>query len=312
MIHSELRLDVVNSSQLDSLYTRTTSYVYEFVVDDSVLHVQSSHIDDTQPSPPQMVSSQLLNQGEISFSLSFLVREYKQHTAGKALLFSAAIQSSRPISLCIFAPLWLLPPASKFSRLSIARESDSALELLLTHNALSDLYQVTLDPAILESLIPLWLTLYRRTIGRLKLTQTKAEEDYRLVLLQAGSIQAGSTLQITFETLRYINGKETDLHELFKYVYVFWHSEKERKFGYLPLTQLCMDYDSSLLRSVRILLESERVRYTDFVLCDAKGTTMKFTMQGTLRVYHVSPDTQLGVVYAVTDTVKKPNTSHQM
>ena len=39
---------------------------------------------------------------------------------------------------------------------------------------------------------------------------------------------------------------------------------------------------------------------------------MKFTMQGTLRVYHVSPDTQLGVVYAVTDTVKKPNTSHQM
>ena len=209
MIHSELRLDVVYSSQLDSLYTRTTSYVYEFVVDDSVLHVQSSHIDDTQPSPPQMVSSQLLNQGEISFSLSFLVREYKQHTAGKALLFSAAIQSSRPISLCIFAPLWLLPPASKFSRLSIARESDSALELLLTHNALSDLYQVTLDPAILESLIPLWLTLYRRTIGRLKLTQTKAEEDYRLVLLQAGSIQAGSALQITFETLRYINGKES-------------------------------------------------------------------------------------------------------
>lgn len=171
---------------------------------------------------------------------------------------------------------------------------------------------MTLDPAILSCLLPIWLTLYRRTIVRLKLTQAKSEEDHRFVLLQTGSIQAGSTLQIAFKTLRYVNGNETDLHELFKYVYVFWHSEKERKFGYLPLTQLCMDYDSSLLRSIRITLESERVRYADFVLRDMEGTAVKFTMQGTIRVCHISQNTQLGVVYAVTDTVKKPNTSHQM
>lgn len=61
--NSEMRLDVVYSNQTDSIFTRNTSYIYDFIVDDSSLQIQSSHIDDTQPSPPQTILSPIINQG---------------------------------------------------------------------------------------------------------------------------------------------------------------------------------------------------------------------------------------------------------
>lgn len=68
-------------------------------------------------------------------------------------------------------------------------------------------------------------------------------------------------------------------------MFVFWNSEKEKKFGYLSHHALCLECAPQLLRGVTLLPESQRVRYCDFSLRDKEGAAVKFAMQGTLRMY---------------------------
>ena len=238
------------------------------------------------------------------------MREYRQQTLGKTLVVAAGLQAAWSVSLCVFAPLGLLPPATRLSRLAVkrAREAETAVELLLARNPLSDLGQTSIDPAMLASLLPVWETLVRRggwAAGR-------KEEERKLVLLQAGAVRARGVLQLACELSRFVAGKETSLHELLQNVFVFWNSEKEKKFGYLTLTQLCLECSPQLLRGVTLLPESQRVRYCDFSVRDREGAAVKFVMQGTLRMYKATPGSTLSVIYVVSDEVKKPGTVHQM
>lgn len=242
--------------------------------------------------------------------LSPAVREYRQQTLGKTLLVSAGLRAAWPVSLCVFAPLGLLPPATRLSRLAVkrAREAETAVEVLLARNPLSDLGQTSIDPAMLTSLLPVWDTLVRRSGWAAQ----RKEEERKLVLLQAGAVRARGVLQLACEMSRFVAARETSLHELLQNVFVFWNSEKEKKFGYLSLTQLCLECSPQLMRGVTLLPEAQRVRYCDFSIRDKEGAAVKFAMQGALRMYKAAPGSTLSVIYVVSDEVKKPGTVHQM
>lgn len=241
--------------------------------------------------------------------LSPAVREVRQQTLGKTLTLVAGLQAAWPVSLCLFAPLGLLPPATRLSRLAVRRAREAAaVELLLARSPLSDLAQTSLEPAALERLLPVWETLVRRSAWAAE----RKEEERKLVLLQAGAVRARGVMQLACELSRFVAGREASLHELLQNVFVFWNSEKEKKFGYLTLTQLCLECAPQLLRGVTLLPESQRVRYCDFSLRDKEGVAVKFAMQGTLRMYKATPGTTLSVIYVVSDEVKKPGTVHQV
>lgn len=237
------------------------------------------------------------------------MREVRQQTFGKTLTLVAGLQAAWPVSLCLFAPLGLLPPATRLSRLAVRRAREAAaVELLLARSPLSDLAQTSLEPAALERLLPVWETLVRRSAWAAE----RKEEERKLVLLQAGAVRARGVMQLACELSRFVAGREASLHELLQNVFVFWNSEKEKKFGYLTLTQLCLECAPQLLRGVTLLPESQRVRYCDFSLRDKEGAAVKFAMQGTLRMYKATPGTTLSVIYVVSDEVKKPGTVHQV
>ena len=46
-----MRLDVVYSSAADCCYTRTTSYLYAFVIDEPLLRLRAPAVDLSQPAP---------------------------------------------------------------------------------------------------------------------------------------------------------------------------------------------------------------------------------------------------------------------
>ena len=114
------------------------------------------------------------------------MREVRQQTLGKTLTLVAGLQAAWPVSLCLFAPLGLLPPATRLSRLAVRRAREAAaVELLLARSPLSDLAQTSLEPAALERLLPVWETLVRRSAWAAE----RKEEERKLVLLQAGAVR---------------------------------------------------------------------------------------------------------------------------
>ena len=216
-------------------------------------------------------------------------------------------------------------------------------------NVLNELTRGALPASSLSQLLPIWSLMYKQKYGKLELdmnspfkpTKKKTEdgedkgeegeeennqnEHHEMAVLQVGTIQAGTVMNAIIEIIRFVRGKETNLHEIGQFIYVFWNCEKLRKYGYTTLSQLCLSSSSSsssssslsssssFLQSISLPLEQNRYRCADFTVCDAQGGILKGgVVRDGIRYYKVKCGELLSVGYVVGDAITKPNSVHHV
>lgn len=238
------------------------------------------------------------------------MQSYRQEVASKTQTLSASLHLQEQVSLLVFAPLWMFPATVKLSHVSLKRvkkQQESILDLSVLKNDQTDLSRLSLDPSVLRQFLQLWTQLYQKKNA----PPTTAESDHRLVVVQGGVYSKGATIRLMLDLVRFVPGEDLALKDVLKNVFVFWSGEQDTKFGYLPLYELFHSYHA-FLDSHLILSDVKRVRYSDFIIKDDSNTILKFTMQGSLRVYHIHVNQEMNVVYNVSDSIKIPNSIHQM
>ena len=238
------------------------------------------------------------------------MQSYRQEVASKTQTLSASLHLQEQVSLLVFAPLWLFPATVKLSHVSLKRvkkQQESILDLSVLKNDQTDLSRLSLDPSILRQFLLVWTKLYQKTNA----PPTTAESDHRLVVVQGGVYSKGATIRLMLDLVRFVPGDDLGLKDVLKNVFIFWSCEQDTKYGYLPLYVLLHSYHD-FLKSHQILSDVKRVRYSDFIIKDESNTVLKFTMQGSLRVYRIHAHQEVSVVYNVSVSIKVPNSTHQM
>ena len=105
-------------------------------------------------------------------------------------------------------------------------------------------------------------------------------------------------------------------------VLVFWSADREKKFGYLPLRQL-LQQSQQLSKQLSeqlsqaalpedLFAEKEATKFTEFVLRDEKGESVKGSVRGRLRQYRVKQGSVVKGVFGVKDCAKTGDWLHQM
>lgn len=190
-----MRLDVVYSSAADCCYTRTTSYLYAFVIDEPLLRLRAPAVDLSQPAPAAVLTSPRLQQGVSSPPLSRSARgpptdaredaDARRGTAGRLARLALSLRAA-----------------------GAAAAGDAALAAGGAARAggggggAAAGAQSALGPRADESgaggagaSAAVWETLVRRSAWAAE----RKEEERKLVLLQAGAVRARGVMQLACE-----------------------------------------------------------------------------------------------------------------
>lgn len=235
----------------------------------------------------------------------------EQDSAGNTYQLTSSLLVQEQASVLFFAPLWLFPPSVKLSHVNLKRmknQKETVIDLDVLKNNQSDLSRLSLDPVILRQCFTIWQHLYRKDY----FPQITTQSDHRHVLVHGGVYSKGTVMKVALDFIRSLKGKAVEVNEVFKYCYVFWCCEKEQKYGYVPLSQLLYQWNSSFLLPYSIQSDSTLPRFCDVLLRDEAQTVLKYSMQGTTRVYHSSPGQKVWVLYSVSDVFNEVNSIHQM
>ena len=289
---SELHVDVTFSVAADSVYTRVASYTHPFVSEDFALRAADASVAVSIPLAGH--TSPLLTQRLPLPSPSLPVRSYRQES-------DAATCSLHCSLACPLAAL------------------------LAVKSGLADNTQLAFDPARLTTLQTLW-----RQSGH------RGEETF--VLVQHGFFPAHTAMRLVLELNRHV-GIPTS--EVMQNVLVFWSADREKKFGYLPLRQLLqqskqlsqqLSQQSKQLSQQQsqqfsqqlsqqqsqqslpedAFAEKETTKFTEFVLRDEKGESVKGSVRGRLKHYRVKRGSLVKGVFGVKDCTKTGDWLHQM
>ena len=238
------------------------------------------------------------------------MRKVQQESASKTQVLTSSLLVKKQSSVLVFAPLWLFPSSFKLSHVNLKRlknQKEMVIDLAVLKNGQSDLSHLSIDPDILRQCLPIWQHLYKS----MKLPQSIVQSDNQFVLVHGGVYTEGSVMKMVLEMIRYIKGCEIALNDVFKFCFVFWNCEKEKKYGYLPLSQLFHQWNPSFIQSYRILSDDTRLKVSDVIIRDENQTVLKYSTQGNVRVYR-SEKQKLSVLYSVSDSILEANSVHQM
>ena len=292
---SELHVDVTYSVAADSVYTRVASYTHPFISEDHALRATASSLAVSLPLATR--TSPLLTQRACLPLLSHSVHTYRQQSDATTCLLHCSLSCPLAASLFVFVPQRLLPPTTKFTRVTVTSKAGAApFELLAAKNALADNTQLAFDPARLASLMALWRQTHRRGV-----------EEEVFVLAQHGFFPAHTAMRLVLELNRHVGMTAS---EVAQNVLVFWSADREKKFGYLPLLQLLEPASQRVEED--LFSEKEAVKFTEFALRDEKGESVKGSAKGRLRQYRVRLGSVVRCVFGVKDCAKTGDWLHQM
>ena len=302
---SELHVDVTFSIAADSVYTRVASYTHPFVSEDFALRAADASVAVSLPLAGH--TSPLLTQRSPSPSRSLPVRSYRQQSDATTCSLHCSLACPLAASLFVFAPQRLLPSTTRFTRVTVTSKTGAPpFELLAVKSGLADNSQLAFDPARLTTLQGLW-----RQNGH------RGEETF--VLVQHGFFPAHTAMRLVLELNRDV-GIPTS--EVMQNVLVFWSADREKKFGYLPLRQL-LQQSQQLSKQLSeqlsqaalpedLFAEKEATKFTEFVLRDEKGESVKGSVRGRLKQYRVKRRSVVKGVFGVKDCAKTGDWLHQM
>ena len=302
---SELHVDVTFSVAADSVYTRVASYTHPFVSEDFALRAADASVSISLPLAGH--TSPLLTQRSPSPSRSLPVRNYRQQSDATTCSLHCSLACPLAASLFVFVPQRLLPSTTRFTRVTVTSKTGALpFELLAVKSGLADNAQLAFDPARLTTLQGLW-----RQSGH------RGEETF--VLVQHGFFPAHTAMRLVLELNRHV-GIPTS--EVMQNVLVFWSADREKKFGYLPLRQLLQQskqlsqQQSKQLSQATLpedmFAEKEATKFTEFVLRDEKGESVKGSVRGRLKHYRVKRGSLVKGVFGVKDCTKTGDWLHQM
>ena len=312
LIFSELHVDVTFSVAADSVYTRVASYMHPFVSEDFALRAADASVAVSLPLAGH--TSPLLTQRLPSPSRSLPVRSYRQQSDATTCSLHCSLACPLAASLFVFVPQRLLPPTTRFTRVTVTSKTGALpFELLAVKSGLADNTQLAFDPARLTTLQGLW-----RQSGH------RGEETF--VLVQHGFFPAHTAMRLVLELNRHV-GIPTS--EVMQNVLVFWSADREKKYGYLPLRQLLQQSKQSQQLSQQfsqqlsqqqsqqslpedMFAEKETTKFTEFVLRDEKGESVKGSVRGRLKQYRVKRGSGVKGVFGVKDCAKTGDWLHQM
>ena len=302
---SELHVDVTFSVAADSVYTRVASYTHPFISEDFALRAADASVAVSLPLAGH--TSPLLTQRLPLPSRSLPVRSYRQESDATTCSLHCSLACPLAASLFVFVPQRLLPSTTRFTRVTVTSKTGAPpFELLAGKSGLADNTQLAFDPARLTTLQGLW-----RQSGH------RGEEAF--VLVQHGFFPAHTAMRLVLELNRHV-GIPTS--EVMQNVLVFWSADREKKFGYLPLRQLLQQSQQfsqqlSQQQSQQSLpedafAEKETTKFTEFVLRDEKGESVKGSVRGRLKHYRVKRGSLVKGVFGVKDCTKTGDWLHQM
>ncbi|KAK8814936.1 hypothetical protein WA556_006973 [Blastocystis sp. ATCC 50177/Nand II] len=300
---SELHVDVTFSVAADSVYTRVASYTHQFVSEDFALRAADASVAVSLPLAGH--TSPLLTQ----------LRSYRQESDAATCSLRCSLACPLAASLFVFVPQRLLPPTTRFTRVTVTSKTGTPpFELLAVKSGLADNTQLAFDPARLTTLQGLW-----RQSGH------RGEETF--VLAQHGFFPAHTAMRLVLELNRHV-GIPTS--EVMQNVLVFWSADREKKYGYLPLRQLLQQskqlsqqlsqqFSQQLSQQQSqqslpedMFAEKETTKFTEFVLRDEKGESVKGSVRGRLKHYRVKRGSLVKGVFGVKDCTKTGDWLHQM
>ena len=313
-------MDVTFSVAADSVYTRVASYMHPFVSEDFALRAADASVAVSLPLAGH--TSPLLTQRLPSPSRSLPVRSYRQQSDATTCSLHCSLACPLAASLFVFVPQRLLPPTTRFTRVTVTSKTGTPpFELLAVKSGLADNTQLAFDPARLTTLQGLW-----RQSGH------RGEETF--VLVQHGFFPAHTAMRLVLELNRHV-GIPTS--EVMQNVLVFWSADREKKFGYLPLRQLLQQSKqlsqqqsqqsqqlpqqlpqqlsqqlSQATLPEDMFAEKETTKFTEFVLRDEKGESVKGSVRGRLKQYRVKRGSVVKGVFGVKDCAKTGDWLHQM
>ena len=302
---SELHVDVTFSVAADSVYTRVASYTHPFISEDFALRAADASVAVSLPLAGH--TSPLLTLRLPLPSRSLPVRSYRQQSDATTCSLHCSLACPLAASLFVFVPQRLLPSTTRFTRVTVTSKTGAPpFELLAVKSGLADNTQLAFDPARLTTLQGLW-----RQSGH------RGEEAF--VLVQHGFFPAHTAMRLVLELNRHV-GIPTS--EVMQNVLVFWSADREKKFGYLPLRQLLQQSQQfsqqlSQQQSQQSLpedafAEKETTKFTEFVLRDEKGESVKGSVRGRLKHYRVKRGSLVKGVFGVKDCTKTGDWLHQM
>ena len=306
---SELHVDVTFSVAADSVYTRVASYTHPFVSEDFALRAADASVSISIPLAGH--TSPLLTQRLPLPSRSLPVRSYRQQSDATTCSLHCSLACPLAASLFVFVPQRLLPSTTRFTRVTVTSKTGTPpFELLAVKSGLADNTQLAFDPARLTTLQGLW-----RQSGH------RGEETF--VLVQHGFFPAHTAMRLVLELNRHV-GIPTS--EVMQNVLVFWSADREKKFGYLPLRQLLQQskqlskqfsqqlsqQQSQATLPEDMFAEKEATKFTEFVLRDEKGESVKGSVRGRLKQYRVKRGSVVKGVFGVKDCTKTGDWLHQM
>lgn len=311
LIFSELHVDVTFSVAADSVYTRVASYTHPFVSEDFALRAADASVSISLPLAGH--TSPLLTQRLPLPSPSLPVRSYRQQSDATTCSLHCSLACPLAASLFVFVPQRLLPPTTRFTRVTVTSKTGALpFELLAVKSGLADNTQLAFDPARLTTLQGLW-----RQSGH------RGEETF--VLVQHGFFPAHTAMRLVLELNRHV-GIPTS--EVMQNVLVFWSADREKKYGYLPLRQLLQQSKQSQQLSQQFSQQlsqqqsqaalpedafaEEATKFTEFVLRDEKGESVKGSVRGRLKHYRVKRGSVVKGVFGVKDCAKTGDWLHQM
>ena len=305
-------MDVTFSVAADSVYTRVASYTHQFVSEDFAFRAADASVAVSLPLAGH--TSPLLTQRLPSPSRSLPVRSYRQQSDATTCSLHCSLACPLAASLFVFVPQRLLPPTTRFTRVTVTSKTGTPpFELLAVKSGLADNTQLAFDPARLTTLQGLW-----RQSGH------RGEETF--VLVQHGFFPAHTAMRLVLELNRHV-GIPTS--EVMQNVLVFWSADREKKYGYLPLRQLLQQSKQSQQLSQQFsqqlsqqqsqqslpedaFAEKETTKFTEFVLRDEKGESVKGSVRGRLKHYRVKRGSVVKGVFGVKDCAKTGDWLHQM
>ena len=317
---SELHVDVTFSVAADSVYTRVASYTHQFVSEDFALRAADASVAISLPLAGH--TSPLLTQRLPLPSPLLPVRSYRQESDAATCSLHCSLACPLAASLFVFVPQRLLPSTTRFTRVTVTSKTGAPpFELLAVKSGLADNTQLAFDPARLTTLQGLW-----RQSGH------RGEETF--VLVQHGFFPAHTAMRLVLELNRHV-GIPTS--EVMQNVLVFWSADREKKYGYLPLRQLLQQSKQSQQLSQQfsqqlsqqfsqqlsqqqsqqslpedMFAEKETTKFTEFVLRDEKGESVKGSVRGRLKHYRVKRGSLVKGVFGVKDCTKTGDWLHQM
>jgi hypothetical protein len=175
-----------------------------------------------------------------------------------------------------------------------------------------DLSQISLDPELLTHLFTVWSECQNNTLLLWKRKNMLSEEDKRMVLVHAAAVHEESVVNGVLELSRFWNGDSQTMKEVLKNVFVMWNCEKEKKHGYMCLTQLCQEQHERTICESFLQSESLRPKFVDLSVRDKDGNILKYSKQSVIRKYKLKVGIQYTLQFVISEAIKRPNSFHQM